>query len=358
MSSRAVRTIAAVIGIAIGAALVHYTLLPILHVLSFVDTWVSLAALTIVPLTGGIILYWTAPSLLRGIAQVAAWLEWRLTRVPLFDILLGSIGLILGLIIAAIFGGALARIPIVGSYLAILTSALLGYLGWTVAIKKRDDIYQLIPRIKAEGAKEGQVKPKLLDTSVIIDGRIADVYATGFLEGPLIVPQFVLDELRHIADSADSLKRNRGRRGLDVLNRLQKQLQADVRFLSDGEEQGEVDTRLVNMAKDLNGYVLTNDFNLNKVAELQGVPVLNINDLANALRPVVLPGETIHVQVIREGKEADQGVGYLEDGTMIVVEGGKKHLGEEIEVSVTSVLQTSAGRMVFARSKEVAQRVS
>ena len=193
---------------------------------------------------------------------------------------------------------------------------------------------------------------KILDTSVIIDGRVADICQTGFLEGTIVIPQFVLEELQHIADSSDVLKRNRGRRGLDILNRIQKELAIKVEiYEGDFEEISEVDSKLVKLAKITNGILVTNDFNLNKVCELQNVSVLNINDLANAVKPVVLPGEELTVQVIKDGKEYHQGVAYLDDGTMIVVEEGREYIGKRIEVLVTSVLQTSAGRMIFAKPK-------
>jgi uncharacterized protein YacL len=195
--------------------------------------------------------------------------------------------------------------------------------------------------------------PKILDTSVIIDGRIADVCETGFLEGPFIIPQFILRELQHIADSPDPLKRNRGRRGLEILNRLQKQSDLEVRISDqDFPKLPEVDAKLIELAKRINGRIITNDFNLNKVAELLGLTVLNINQLTNALKPIVLPGETIHIQILKEGKEPGQGVAYLDDGTMVVVEEGRRIIGKELDVVVTSVLQTTAGRMIFARPKD------
>jgi uncharacterized protein YacL len=198
--------------------------------------------------------------------------------------------------------------------------------------------------------------PKLLDTSVIIDGRIADITEAGFLEGVLVIPQFVLRELQHIADSSDPLKRNRGRRGLDILQKIQKQVGVRVE-ISDREfpEVREVDNKLVAMAKALNAKLVTNDFNLNKVAELHGVGVLNINELTNALRPVVLPGEDMRVYVLKEGKEYNQGIAYLDDGTMVVVDNGRRHIGQTIDVCVTSVLQTTAGRMIFSRLKDEAE---
>ena len=201
------------------------------------------------------------------------------------------------------------------------------------------------------------VCPKVLDTSVIIDGRVADLCETGFMEGTFLVPHFILDELQHIADSSDSLKRARGRRGLDILNKIQKMGDVDVRIIDeDFPHVKEVDAKLVVMAKKLNAKIVTNDLNLNKVAELQGVRVLNINELCNALRPVVLPGETIRVFVLKEGKEAGQGVAYLDDGTMIVVDNAKRYIGKNVDVVVTSVLQTTAGRMIFTRLKEEAER--
>ncbi len=201
------------------------------------------------------------------------------------------------------------------------------------------------------------VCPKVLDTSVIIDGRVADLCETGFLDGTFLVPHFILDELQHIADSSDSLKRARGRRGLDILNKIQKMGDVDVRIIDeDFPHVKEVDAKLVVMAKKMNAKIVTNDLNLNKVAELQGVRVLNINELCNALRPVVLPGETIRVFVLKEGKEAGQGVAYLDDGTMIVVDNARRYIGKNVDVVVTSVLQTTAGRMIFTRLKEETER--
>ena len=201
------------------------------------------------------------------------------------------------------------------------------------------------------GGRENEVF-KILDTSAIIDGRIVDICKTGFLEGVLVVSGFVLEELRHIADSPDLLKRNRGRRGLDVLNKIQKEMDIPVQiYEGDFDDIPEVDSKLVRLAKTINGKIVTNDFNLNKVCELQGISVLNINELANAVKPVVLPGEEMLAQIIKDGKEAGQGVAYLDDGTMVVVEGGRRYIGETIEVLVTSVLQTAAGRMIFAKPK-------
>jgi uncharacterized protein YacL len=237
---------------------------------------------------------------------------------------------------------------------------LLGCLGVAVAAgKKNENIFESIRGRAADGAiaKKWRQGPKILDTSVIIDGRIIDICRSGFIEGELIVPSYVLDELRHIADSQDPLKRNRGRRGLDVLNMIQKELQFPMRIeTAEVGSDSEVDNALLKMAQKLGGKVLTVDFNLNKVANFQGVEVLNINELANAMKPIALPGEEMVVQVIRDGKENGQGVAYLDDGTMIVIDGGRKHIGEKLNVTVTSILQTAAGRMIFAKPKYLVER--
>ena len=249
------------------------------------------------------------------------------------------------------------KFPILNTIAPILLTLLFGYLGFQVGFKKRDELSGLLANKKKKTGDEEPEKAnknvlKILDTSVIIDGRIADICQTGFLEGTIVIPQFVLAELQHIADSSDALKRNRGRRGLDILNRIQKELAIKVEiYEGDFEEIQEVDSKLVKLAKVTNGIVVTNDFNLNKVCELQQVSVLNINDLANAVKPVVLPGEEMNVHVIKDGKEYNQGVAYLDDGTMIVVEEGRNYIGKHLDVLVTSVLQTSAGRMIFAKPK-------
>jgi uncharacterized protein YacL len=289
------------------------------------------------------------------------WAEDSLEKVPVTDILFGSVGLIFGLLVAFLIGLPLnaIKVPLLNTIAPILLTLLLGYFGFQVGFKKRDELLNLFSNRrdkKKTGEEESDVavseQLKILDTSVIIDGRIADICQTGFLEGTIVIPQFVLEELQHIADSSDVLKRNRGRRGLDILNRIQKELSIKVEiYEGDFEEIQEVDSKLVKLAKLTNGILVTNDFNLNKVCELQKVTVLNINDLANAVKPVVLPGEELNVQVIKDGKEYHQGVAYLDDGTMIVVEEGREYIGKRIDVLVTSVLQTSAGRMIFAKPK-------
>lgn len=298
------------------------------------------------------------------VVTMIKWCEEKLLKTPFSDVLAGAFGMVAGLIIAYLMAPAIALIPVVGSVVQFFASVLLGYMGYRFFFSKREDFMNFFAgrfgRDKEKDKdkdKKGEEKlrpgdAKILDTSVIIDGRIADIVKTGFLDGVLIIPSFVLEELQHIADSSDVLKRNRGRRGLDILNKIQKELKIKVQVLEiDFDDIQEVDSKLVRLAKQIHGKVVTNDFNLNKVCELQGVLVLNINDLANAVKPVVLPGEEIHVQVIKDGKEYNQGVGYLDDGTMIVVEGGREFIGTRLEVLVTSVLQTSAGRMIFAKPK-------
>jgi uncharacterized protein YacL len=285
-------------------------------------------------------------------------IERKLQEVPITDMIFGAFGLIVGLIIAYLVSFPVNQIalPWVSMLLTITIYMFLGYLGISIATKRREELNWLISLKKSQkdkgAADEYRSQPKVLDTSVIIDGRIFDICKTGFIEGPLVIPSFVLEELRHIADSSDVLKRNRGRRGLDILNRIQKELDIAVDiYEKDFDDIAEVDSKLLKVAQILNGKVITNDYNLNKVAEFQGVAVLNINELANAVKPVVLPGEEMVVQIIKDGKEMGQGVAYLDDGTMIVVDGGKKHVGETIGVLVTSVLQTAAGRMIFAKPK-------
>ncbi|MFZ7104383.1 MAG: PIN/TRAM domain-containing protein [Peptococcaceae bacterium] len=306
----------------------------------------------------GLIGFSIAPRIIRWVLQMTGWIEGNLQKMPIQDLLGGAIGLIIGLIIATFIGNSFSRIPFVGSYIPIFASLLLGYIGMSVGAKKKEDLLGVFSVFKfgtkdKTNKNEAKPKHKILDTSVIIDGRIADICKTGFVEGPLVIPNFVLEELRHIADSSDVLKRNRGRRGLDILNKIRKELDIAVQISNmDFDDIAEVDSKLVKLAQVLEGFVVTNDYNLNKVAELQGVRVLNINELANAIKPVVLPGEEMIVQIIKDGKESGQGVAYLDDGTMIVVENGRRMIGETVNVLVTSVLQTAAGRMIFAKVKE------
>jgi PIN/TRAM domain protein len=290
--------------------------------------------------------------------------------MPTRDVIAGAIGLFIGLIIARLLGDSFSTIPIVGDYIPIVFSVVLGYLGVHIMVKKQQEIteaFDFIPRFLREMTRirEGRVPAplpvqmrdgqterqyKLLDTSVIIDGRIADICETGFLEGTLLIPVFVLEELQHIADSPDSLKRVRGRRGLDVLQKIRKESRMKVEITeADFEDITEVDSKLLQLAQEVGGKIITNDFNLNKVAQLRGVSVLNINALSNAVKPVAIPGDLMTVQIVRPGKEHGQGLAYLDDGTMIVVDGGFRCMNEVVSVEVTSALQTAAGRMIFAK---------
>ena len=350
---------------------------------------------------GGLAGFFVSPYLIGKLGKFTSFVEKQLNKMPINDVIAGAIGLAIGLILANLLGNAFSRIPIVGNYIPIIFSLVLGYLGVRITIKKRKELtssLDFIPhmikdvlknREAAKNEKESEkvapepvkveekpvqeeilpVEPpskvnlikikkrddknyKLLDTNVIIDGRIADICKTGFLEGETVIPGFVLDELRHIADSADDLRRARGRRGLDVLQKMQEDFGCPVRVMErDENKDDEVDVRLLKLARKIGGAVMTNDYNLNKVAGVTGVPVLNINDLAGALRPQVLPGEEMTVHILREGKEPGQGVAYLNDGTMVVIENGRRKVGETVEAEVTTVLQTSAGRMIFARAK-------
>lgn len=318
---------------------------------------------------GALILFLSTFWLTDYIVGLIRKIEEALVKAPATDIMFGSLGLIIGLIVAFLIMIPLKGIKfeVLSTIIPIFVTLFLGYLGFQTGFKKREELINLFSISARLGTKDKKKplsneaenveeyvpgKLKILDTSVIIDGRIADICQTGFLEGTIVIPQFVLEELQHIADSSDALKRNRGRRGLDILNRIRKELAINVEiYEGDFEDIQEVDSKLVKLAKITSGIVVTNDFNLNKVCELQNVSVLNINDLANAVKPVVLPGEELSVQVIKDGKEHNQGIAYLDDGTMIVVEEGRDYIGKRIDVLVTSVLQTSAGRMIFAKPK-------
>ena len=307
----------------------------------------------------------SAPWIIRGGLKLTVVVDQHLVKTPTQDLIMGSLGLIFGLIIANLLGAILSTMGAIGKAIWLLGTLLLGYLGLSVAVKKREDIVSLfssLPRFGKEKLTKAETKAqqtKVLDTSVIIDGRISELCQSGFIEGVLLVPVFVVDELRHIADSADLLKRNRGRRGLDILNAMKKSSDIKVQIYENTkglDDIAEVDAKLVKLGQKLGAKIITNDYNLNKVAELQGVKVLNINELANAIKPVVLPGEEMTVMVVKDGKEMGQGVAYLDDGTMIVVDGGKRYMGQTISVLVTSVLQTAAGRMIFAKPKGTDKR--
>ncbi len=289
-----------------------------------------------------------------GIAVVL--FELRLRLVSLKRLIGAAIGSILGIFGAYLFSLVIHNAVEPGrtrSFLQLIIMLLMAYVGLVVGANKGDLLNLSALGGIFGGEKQGKRSYKILDTSVIIDGRIADIAETGFLDGVLTIPQFVLRELQLVADSADSLKRNRGRRGLDILQRIQKISTLQVQIIEDDFPAiRDVDMKLIELAKSLEGKIVTNDFNLNKVAQLQGVEVLNINELANALKPIVLPGETMRVFILKEGKEYNQGVAYLDDGTMVVVDNARKMIGKTIDIAVTSVLQTTAGKMIFGKYDE------
>lgn len=286
------------------------------------------------------------------------WLRDHMRKIPALDLVAATIGLIIGLVISALLAIPLSMLPsYFGTILPFIAALVFAYLGIMTMVSRKKDIFNIFGTRfgtgLVEGGDQGQSQQVIVDTSAIIDGRIADISQTGFIAGTLVVPRFVLNELQHIADSADSLRRNRGRRGLEMLNKLQKESVVPIKVVeAEINGAGDVDGKLVKMAKQLQCSIITNDFNLNRVAAIQGVRVLNINELANAVKSVVLPGEEMVVRIIQEGKEHGQGVGYLDDGTMIVVEGGRKYINNDVEVIVTRVLQTVAGRMIFAHPKD------
>lgn len=333
----------------------------IFHGSIFGTTLLTVIAYIIGVVLGLLLGYIISPFVLRLIWKAIERIEIGLNDFESQDLIVGTLGLLFGLIIANLIGLAFARLPIIGAYGPIVFSIIFGYAGMSIAIRKRNDIIGLVGALRigkqnkettaaAHKHADTDFSGKLLDTSSIIDGRIAEICSTGFLEGPLLVPVFVLEELQLIADSSDLLKRNKGRRGLDILKQMQEDNYVEVRIINDDfdDVQG-VDSKLVRLGRKINAKVVTNDYNLNKVAALQGVVVLNINDLANALKPARIPGEQMEVLIVKSGKEENQGIAYLDDGTMIVVENGQKYIGSTVPVTVTSVLQTSAGRMIFVK---------
>ena len=365
-------------------------------------TMINLLCIVIGAISGGLGGWFVSPFFIGKLRKFTSFVENNLSKMPINDVIAGAVGLAIGLIIADLLGNAFARIPVVGNYIPIIFSIVLGYLGIHITIKKRKEItktFDFIGRLK-DALKNREIEKsvnktsedntkkddekivpeilpetetselpisankislakvqadktknyKLLDTNVIIDGRIADICRTGFIEGTFLIPVFVLEELQHIADSPNSLRRVRGRRGLDVLKSMMDDETLKLEVMNvDFNDVQEVDSKLVRLAQKVEGKIITNDFNLNKVAQLRGVEVLNINELSNAVKAIVIPGEVMRVQVVKDGKEPGQGVAYLDDGTMIVIENGHKFLSRTISVEVTSALQTSAGRMIFAK---------
>jgi uncharacterized protein YacL len=309
--------------------------------------------------------YFLGPSPLEGsligglVAGGVLAIEALVGRAAPRRVLAGSFGLLMGLVLALLAGQALAPLDAsIDGAVRLSLAVGFGWIGLATGARRSESFSLRHVRSDWEASGDSpnaRSTPKILDTSVIIDGRIAEIADAGFMEGPLIIPQFVLAELQQVADSSDGLKRNRGRRGLDMLQRIQKNPVVRIEIVdTDFPDVKEVDLKLIELAIRTEGKIVTNDFNLNKVAQLRGVKILNINDLANCLRPLVLPGEPMRIFVSKEGKEHGQGVGYLDDGTMVVVEGGRKALGRTIDVNVTTVLQTAAGKMIFVRWPEAA----
>ena len=337
---------------------------------SFGDMSLTVARISVIvigTIIGVLIGYFISSFILKQGLVIARQLERVLTHIPNQELIAGTIGLLFGLIIANLIGAAFNQVPIIGPYISIILSAIFGYSGVRLMARKGPEMYfNYLKQWKRSEAgtkksrgfnmfgshksSDSNLTAKLLDTSVIIDGRIKELCTTGFIDGPLIVPVFVLNELQIISDSADGMKRNRGRRGLDILKEMQDAKLVPIEIVEDDyDDLHEVDSKLMRLALEKQWKLMTNDFNLNKVARVQGIKVLNLNELANVLKPALIAGEWIRVQVMKEGKEVQQGVAYLDDGTMIVVEDGRPYVGQEVEVMVTSILQTSAGRMIFAR---------
>lgn len=319
------------------------------------NEWQEVAIIVAFVLIFALLFFLIKPVLDRRASKVASGIESDLQNRSTTEIIMGTAGLLIGLILAYLMSQVynLIPIPLIAVILSIITYVVFIYFGLVIGRRQGTNVLSRINLSREKsGKKDKGSVPKILDTSVIIDGRILDIMKTGFLEGPIVIPEFVLVELRHISDSGDALKRNRGRRGLDVLNAIRDDYGVEI-YDTNGdkalEEIPEVDVKLLKLAQRMDGKVVTNDYNLNKVAGVKGVEVLNINELANALKPVVLPGERMSLFLVKEGKNRNQALAYLDDGTMIVVEDGRHKIGENTDVIVTSVLQTSAGRMIFAK---------
>lgn len=363
MSKKISRTLITLLGVFLGLSLSWMLLknqdeLGLTEYLAKMPSWVTTLIYVLGAVIFGLIFFFISSKLINGIVKSVNRVEKKTRELSMQQIFVGVIGLLIGLVIASLISLLIQKIQInaIVILLDVIVFLSLAYLGWKIPTSRikefnlpnwfrRNEASQQTASVKA--------KPKLLDTSAIIDGRFFDVYRTGLIEGNIIVPQFVLDELRHIADSADPLKRARGRRGLDAINSLQESSAGAVTVSdTDYPELEEVDTKLLRLAIEMDGTVVTNDYNLGKVAAVQSVKVFNINDLANALRINVVAGEEVELTIVKEGKEHGQGVAYFDDGTMVVVDGASKLVGETVSATVTSVLQTSAGRMVFAKIEE------
>lgn len=360
---KVLRVLLALVGIGVGCGVVAWVLYSFKYPgYSYVMRYTTIPAViaslyVVLGILFGIIFFIISPKIIDGVHGFFQRLEKRLTEMPALDILFGVIGIMIGLIFAFLLSLIVQtiNIPVLPEIITILLFFICGYYGGYIGVTRRTELMEgaisrknrLTGTLSPDGAR-----PKVLDTSVIIDGRICDICRTGVVEGKIIVPAFVLKELRHIADSSDAMKRARGRRGLDILHTMQCEMERRVVVEErDYDDVDEVDLKLLRLAADIGGILVTNDYNLNKVAAVQNMPVLNINELANALRSVLLPGEELSLAIVKEGKEVGQGIGYLPDGTMVIVENGKKRIGETADLVVTSALQTSAGRLVFAKMR-------
>lgn len=352
--------IIALVGFSIGFSI--FQLCQTLHLFMSLSEAQLIFAVLFLSFSFGILFLLLGDKILDSVERLISNIEGELVNYSSQDLLASSVGLIIGLILAFFVSQLIFyfKLPYVSMISSVIVYILFGYIGIKLPYKRRSDFGNAEDAIRTLAYSNGKRRnasnftPKIIDTSVIIDGRIKEICLTGFIEGLLLVPEFVLQELQHIADSSDNLKRMKGRRGLDLLKEMQDELPALIKIIPDDVEgTKEVDIKIIKLAQKLHAKVITTDYNLNKLAEVQGITVLSINELANVIKTIVLPKELIKVLVMKEGKEVNQGVAYLPDGTMIVVENGKNHIGTTIQVEVTSVLQTPAGRMIFARPVEL-----
>ena len=366
--TKLMRFLITLLGAGAGAALGALLVPALMRLYPALPGYTPYAAYAALCLLGALIFFALSNAAIERTLKLIAAIERRLEGMTTQQIVLTTGGLVLGLAVAALINQLIlsAGPSLLTVSFSALTYVVLGTIGLRTGLRRSRDgkgisrVLQRLRRSEEEAPAEVPEAPasncKLLDTSVIIDGRILDIARTGFLEGDIVVPQFVLAELRHIADSGDSLRRARGRRGLDVLAKLQKEVPVTVTE-ADYPDAAEVDVKLLRLCRDMGGAVVTNDYNLNKVAGVTGIRVLNINDLSNAVKPMLMAGEDLTVNIVREGKEPGQGVAYLDDGTMIVIENGRRFVGETVTVTVTTVLQTSAGRMIFTKLKSADEKV-
>ena len=346
------------VGVGLAAAQLGLALFRLSHQNADIPAWVPVAAYTGMGILGGLILLLLSNRIIRRVSSLSIEMQREFDKMPVNQLLSAVIGLILGLIVAALLRQMLTFLGngVAGAALTAILYLTLGALGYNIGKRRSREFMAMIIRLsgareKSKTRKHGYASRKYVDTSAIIDGRILEIAKTGFIEGEFVVPQFVVDELQHVADSADDSKRERGRRGLDILREMQQSLKQLVIDPADIPDIQDVDVKLMRQARDCGGTVITVDYNLQKAAAVSGVKSLNVHELAEALRPAVVQGMDLRVRVMKEGREASQGVAYLDDGTMVVVEGGKDRIGDEVDVTVASVLQTSAGRMIFAKMK-------